>query len=145
MTSFIKALFYIVLSWVLSLLFVFLIAKVITASGQSMSWYCKPYVLIGLYVVPGMLVMCGIHYWQATHFRVREILKIYSRHNNIVTSKIGRCIVVYIMTGISMHLILHLTHHLFIWIFSFYNKVVKPTCLQPLSLRVRFSFWFFSM
>ena len=72
---FIKALFYIVLSWILSFLFAFLIAKVITASGQSMSWYCKPYVLIGLYVVPGMLVMCGIHYWQATHFRVRTLLK----------------------------------------------------------------------
>jgi hypothetical protein len=69
-TSFIKALFYILLSWVLSLLFVFLIAKVITASGQSLSWYCKPYVLVGIYVLPGVLVISGIHYWQATHFKV---------------------------------------------------------------------------
>ena len=69
-TSFIKAFFYILLSWILSLLFVFLLAKMVTTSGQSLSWYCKPYVLVGLYVLPGMLVMCGIHYWQATHFKV---------------------------------------------------------------------------
>lgn len=49
------------LSWIAGLLFPLAVATILTVSGYSLTWFCKPYLIVGLFVAPVLLGIGSVH------------------------------------------------------------------------------------
>ncbi|KAK3709030.1 hypothetical protein QZH41_014908 [Actinostola sp. cb2023] len=50
-----------VLSWIAGLVLPLSVAILLTKAGHSLTWFCRPYLLIGLFVAPTVLGLCSVH------------------------------------------------------------------------------------
>lgn len=69
LTDLLGSLFILILSWVVGIIFPVALSLVVTYAGHSLSWYCRPYLLIPLYAAPSLF---GIGF---VHFITRRLLE----------------------------------------------------------------------
>ena len=69
LTDMLGSLFILILSWVVGMIFPVALSLVVTYAGHSLSWYCRPYLLIPLYAAPSLF---GIGF---VHFITRRLLE----------------------------------------------------------------------
>ncbi|XP_001640905.2 endoplasmic reticulum metallopeptidase 1 [Nematostella vectensis] len=55
-----------VLSWIAAIMFPVLVGVVLTACGRPLTWFCRPYLVIGLFVAPSLLGLGSVHYVSRT-------------------------------------------------------------------------------
>ena len=60
----VQSLFYMVLSWGLSVVTVIVVAVALQTLGRSMSWFAHPMLILPLYAVPSFMSIAAVHvYW----------------------------------------------------------------------------------
>ncbi|XP_031550512.1 endoplasmic reticulum metallopeptidase 1-like isoform X2 [Actinia tenebrosa] len=60
-TSLLSSFGILLLSWVAGLTFPLTVAAILTTSGHSLTWFCRPYLIAGLFVSPVLLGIGSVH------------------------------------------------------------------------------------
>ena len=68
-TNLLVSMFVLVLSWIVGIIFPVALSIILTHARRSLSWFCRPYLLIPLYAIPSLL---GIGF---VHFITRRLLE----------------------------------------------------------------------
>ena len=56
------SLFILLLSWIVGTSFSVAVGVLLTYSGHSLTWYCRPYLLLALYTAPSLLGIGLVHF-----------------------------------------------------------------------------------
>lgn len=66
------SLFILMLSWIVGTSFSVAVGVVLTHSGHALTWYCRPYLLLALYIAPSVLGIGFVHFLVKKYIMAKE-------------------------------------------------------------------------